>query len=96
MTNFGAIDVLKYARAIIRDGGDPNPCRLGTYCLRCAISIAKGDLDNIHEVPLGAQDGPLLEAAELLAVKDKGIVHTRNSALAMLDELISESERVGT
>lgn len=102
--NFGPLEVLKYTKRIVEDGGDPRPCALGSYCLRCCAAIAKGDLDKMHgtEMPLrevvsdllyGLRetpgDLPMTQAIDLIATRDKGIVHTRESALELLNELIA-------
>lgn len=100
------IDVLQRAREIVQAGGDNRPCEIGRYCLRCCIAIAKTELDDeqgasppldvnlmrlmkrtFEEIP---SDAPLVGARELLAKKDDGITHTKESALKLLDEILGE------
>ena len=105
-----ALDVLRAARRVVEDGGDPNPCEMGAYCLRCCIGIAKGMVDDRFDTPTAAGasfiDNPtghrplklyetdriLIEARDLIARFDKGVTHTRGSALALLDRAMTEAK----
>lgn len=100
------LDVLRHARAIVRDGGDPNPCEIGPYCLRCCLGIAKGDVDAKHGTGLSGigsliamgvevpSDAPLIQSRDAVARYDPGISHSKESALALLDRVIEELEGV--
>ncbi len=104
MSETTPIAVLRGARRIIEDGGDTNPCELGAYCLRCCIGIAKGAEDDRNNVrydwsaviqdggfgPARQADTPLIHAREAIAKYDRGIAHTRQSALEVLDKVIKE------
>lgn len=47
-----ARQIFRNARRIVEDGGDPNPCECGAYCLRCCVAIGKGDIDDQFDNPL--------------------------------------------
>src|ERR1043166_2096850 len=53
-------DIIRGCRAILRDGGDPNPCERGQWCPYCCMAIAKGDLDD--------REGNTAPVAERIAV----------------------------
>lgn len=107
MPSTDAITLLRMARQTVVDGGDTDPCEIGQYCLRCCVSIAKSDFDDVHEsgAPLGVvlldvvqntftphdSDRILLEAIALVRKRDSGITHTKESALALLDEIIDNA-----
>lgn len=102
-----SIDVLREARKVVQEGGDPNPCQHGTFCLRCCIAIAKGRCDvavgvdslqsvmnTFRALGRGAEptktDQPMFDARNMVTVYDGGIVHTQESALALLDLVLAE------
>lgn len=68
---------LSVARQIVEGGGDPNPCDLGHYCLRCCIALAKGQVDTHRALP----DEVLILARDAVAVHDKGIAHSQETAV---------------
>lgn len=115
--NESDIDLLRMAREIVIDGGDPSPCELGPYCLRCCIGIAKDAYDEKHPSGLGEptidqgaimaglpsfasivfeSDLPLVRVRDAIGAHDKGIAHTKESAIALLDNLIKEHVREST
>jgi len=90
--------LFRKARQIIADGGDPAPCELGPYCLRCCLAIAQTDLQGQRgDGPEGVasflppgrhpSDARLLEAVRIVRERhgDSGTAHTRESALSVLD-----------
>jgi hypothetical protein len=80
--------LFRMAREIVCDGGDPDPCELGAYCLRCCLALAKTDLDAEFGTVFGL-DWVLVSARDAASrLGDEGIAHSRESALAMLDRLI--------
>jgi hypothetical protein len=80
VTAFDHIAVLRRAREIVEAGGDPAPCALGTFCLRCCAAMAKGQLDG-HGTSLA-------DLADVIA----GQIRLRDDdqPLAMLDQLVAE------
>jgi len=79
---FNEYNVIERAIEIIKDGGDKNPCDMGTFCPFCCIAIAKIQLDEeygtgldmdivVHEVVRGyiiehESDMPLVNAGKLI------------------------------
>ena len=94
--NPNTVKVLRAARRIIVDGGDPRPCELGTWCPYCAIGIAKGDvvaesvslrtamLDVIRDDMLGV---PIPERPE-----DEPLVEARNILKEFVRECVHTQE----
>lgn len=69
--------ILSVARKIVEGGGDPNPCDLGRYCLRCCLALAKGQADTHRALP----DEVLILARDAVATHDKGIAHSKETAV---------------
>lgn len=93
------VEVLRGARRILEDGGDPTPCNFGQWCPYCCASIAKGDLDKRDgteldtvsvclDVIFGFQerpgDEPLLDATRFI-----GDAGARNAAMFTKESAIA-------
>lgn len=80
--NWYSYRLLMQTRIRVLIGGDSHPCELGPYCLRCCVALAKGSLDDDYDTPL--PDDVLLIARDAIANHDKGVAHSRSSALATI------------
>ena len=93
-----ALDVLREARHVVENGGDSTSCKIGPFCLRCCLALAKTALDRrAGKEPgwpvdfwLTMGDLPLLSARDAVAKYDGGVAHDQASALALLGRVINE------
>ena len=93
MTSNPALTILRFARRIVEDGGDANPCRLGRYCLYCCVAIAKKDLDDVAGTLYDQFHLQMMMARDMVNVYDDGIKHhTKESALEVLNKAIADAE----
>lgn len=105
---YTTLDLLHRTREIVLDGGDPEPCEVGKYCIRCCLGIAQSDAQEkycedamrIGFIPFGQHytDYVLDDARKIIAsVGDSGgitgsEVMTKESALKVIDAAIREYE----
>ena len=93
MTGPTTLDVLRGARRILLDGGDPEPCEAGQWCPYCCAGIAKTDLDGAHGTGRDA-----IEALEFIMIRaTSGYAKLRDSDKPLTDasELIRDAGAMG-
>ncbi len=93
MLSPAAMQVLRLTHEVVEKGGDSHHCRIGQYCLRCCVAIAKTQYDRELDASAIEEedcDLPLNDARCAIARQDGGISHTRDSALALIEKVMIE------